>query len=57
MNKRMIAIAVAAGISSQFPVTNEPRFNYAKITKGNKYKPHQEKKERNRRINKLKTNS
>jgi hypothetical protein len=55
MDKKILAMAIGAGMSSQFPViANEHApFNVGVGSKGNKYKPHQGKKERERRLKRL----
>jgi hypothetical protein len=54
MDKKILAMAIGVGISSQFPDT-PPMFNVSKGSTGNKYKPHQGKKECERRLKRLPT--
>ena len=47
-------MAIGAGMSSQFPIINERvHFSVSTGAKSNKYKPHQGKKECERRLKKI----
>ena len=54
MDKKLIAMAISAGMSSQFSIFNERvPFSTSTGAKSNKYKPHQGKKECERRLKKI----